>query len=128
MNGLGTSYITDTGLNYFIRAISGLDTTKITQGAVGTGSPTGGATEVGLTTEVERDTSVVTWDGTNKGPIFTTSHAPATDVTHAECGLFTSGNIMPFYYVGYVAGEVKGATLGDTLVTTMTLAFADSSE
>ena len=128
MNGLGLSYITNAGLNYFVRAISGLDTTKITQGASGAGSPAEGASEVSLTTEIDRDTAVVTWDGTNAGPIFTVDHTPATDVTYSECGVFTSGGIMPFFYVGYVAGTVYGATLGDTLTNTFTLAFADSSE
>lgn len=127
MNGLGTNYITNTGLNYIVRAISGLDTTKITTGASGSGSPTDAEASVALAVEETSDTATVTWDGTYAGPIFTVVHEPTTDINYVECGLFTSGDIMPFLHVGYMAGIVYG-TLGEKLTNTFTLAFKDSSE
>ncbi|MFA5154121.1 MAG: hypothetical protein WC554_16345 [Clostridia bacterium] len=127
MNGLGTNYLTNVGLNYFVRAISGLDTTKITEGASGSSSPTSEEEAISLAVEETRDDAIVTWDGTNAGPIFTIVHEPTTDIMYIECGIFTSGDIMPFYHAGYMAGTIYG-TLGEKLTNTFTLAFKDSSE
>ena len=133
MNGLGSQYITNVGLNYFIRAISGLETEKIIEGASGSDAPADGAASTSLVTEVDRDTAVVTWDGTNGGPIFTVLHEPTVNVAYTETGLFTTSNLMPFFYTGYMAGTIYGAGAEahpgpDTLTNTYTLAFADSSE
>jgi len=128
MNGSGTGYLTDIGLNYMVRAISGLDTTKITQVAFGVGNDND-ASSTALTTEDNRDESaVVAWDGTNAGPIFTTTHTvPAGDaVVFLEMGGFTSGNIMPFVYASAIS--IGGGSPGDTTTSTLTMAFKDSSE
>ncbi len=127
MNGLGSHYLTEQGLAYCVRAIAGLTTDTIDEGASGTGSGHSAASD-GLVAEVVRNDTVVTWDGTNAGPIFTVSHVPTTDSMFIECGLFNTSGELIFVHDGYMAGTVYGATSGDTLTNTFTLAFKDSSE
>ncbi len=128
MNGLGTNYLTNKGLAFCVRAIAGLTTDTIDEGASGTGTAGHSATSEALNTEIIRDDTVVTWDGTNAGPVFTVAHAPITDSNFVECGLFNTSGELVFVHDGYMAGTAYGATLGDTLTNTITLAFKDSSE
>jgi hypothetical protein len=129
MNGFGTGYLTDVGLAYFVRRISGLDTTNVSEIAFGTGN-SGGVDSLALTVEYDRDESVaVTWDAVNEGPIFTSTHtiaAGADAQTFLEMGGFTSSDIMPFYYAAAIS--IGGGSPGDTTTCNLTLVFKDSSE
>jgi hypothetical protein len=129
MNGSGIGYITDIGLNYFVRVISGLTTDTISQIAFGVGN-TDDASSVSLETEYDRDIVITdTWDVPNNGNIYTSTHTIAAGEdaqVFYEMGAFTPGNIMPFVYASAIS--IGGGSPGDTTTCNFTLAFKDSSE